>query len=502
MGFKLSARKEQWVEYFKGHLRLRAFGHTGHWAVIVLLCLTCMVEARAQSSRVEIKIVSVAPARVSVDLELRAATTVVSFRNAYAGVLGLGNRIERLEASVDGQSIPIKALGPGEYQSEVKVSRLRYEVNLAEPVQPAQMSHVSWLNKDHGLLMLADLIPRAAGNDAMRVRVEVPAGWSAGANIAGEHSQYNTSNPDKAVLMVGRLLRKKTRRMEEKTFSLISSGEWPFSDDDALKIAEKIVGEYSKVTGYALKSDAVVMLVPFAGKSGPEQWTAETRGNAVVLLLGNQASRKRVLAKLGIVLSHEIFHLWVPNALRLVGDYDWFFEGFTLYQALRMALHLKLISFDTYLETIARVYDSHVSSREVDRLSLIEASERRWTTASSLVYDKGMLAAFVYDLTIRNATDCERSLDDVYRQLFRLHATGQGHANETIINLLNGTARLDSFGRDYVESTGRASLQTVLFTYGLQLRSGGAKSRATKLELASDLNELQRKALRCIGYRG
>ncbi len=192
----------------------------------------------------------------------------------------------------------------------------------------------------------------------------------------------------------------------------------------------------------------------------------------------------------------------MPNELALAGDYDWFFEGFTLYQALRMALRLKLISFGTYLETIARVYDSYLRSPEADRLSLIEASERRWTTASSLVYDKGMLAAFVYDLTLRSATNCEQSLDDVYRQLFRPGGTGHGSANETIINILNRPAAMNSFGRENVETAGRINLQPVLSSYGLQLRPGGARGQGTKLVVANELNSVQRKALRCLGYRG
>jgi hypothetical protein len=45
--------------------------------------------------------------------------------------------------------------------------------------------------------------------------------------------------------------------------------------------------------------------------------------------------------QLEIIFTHEVLHLWVPNALRLHGDYDWFFEGFTLYTALLTALELK-----------------------------------------------------------------------------------------------------------------------------------------------------------------
>jgi hypothetical protein len=353
--------------------------------------------------------------------------------------------------------------------------------------------------------MLADLLPRAlkgTGNAATTIGVEVPMRWTIASNLTGGGPQYSTSDPDKTVFMVAPSVRSKTRRIGTTQFSVLTAGDWPFSDGDALKIAEQLIKEYSNLTGYVLKNDAALMLLPFPREVGPEHWTAETRGNAVVLLLGKQASRKRVLAKLGIVLSHEIFHLWVPNALALDGDYDWFFEGFTLYQALGVALRHKLISFETYLETIARVYDSYSSSSDHDRLSLIEASERRWTTASSLVYDKGMLAAFVYDLTVRTATDCQQSLDDVYRQLFRQHAAGQESANETIIGLLSKPVIMKSFGQDYVEGKGRINLQAVLTEYGIQLRPAGPRGEATRLELVNHLSNTQRKALRCLGYRG
>ncbi len=488
-------------------LRAKLCGPSRHLLPLfacAFLVLTCVAEAHAQTLRARISVVSLEPARIRVDLQL-AATNALSFRNTYGGILGLGDRIERLEASKGATGIEVRKLAPGEYQSETRFTKLSYDVNVTEPTRPAQMSHISWLNRDRGLLMLADLLPTPARNSgivATTIRLEVPTGWAVASNITSKEREYLTADPDKGVFLVGPSVREKSRRIGAMDLSLITSDKWPLSDSDALKIAEKLIKEYSKVTGYTLKNNAVVILIPFPGEAGPEHWSAETRGNAVVLLLGRQASRKRVLAKLGIVLSHEIFHLWVPNALDLEGDYDWFFEGFTLYQALRTDLRLGLISFDTYLETIARVYDSYLSSADGDRLSLIAASERRWTTSSSLVYDKGMLVAFIYDLTLRNAADCQASLDDVYRQLFRRHATGHESANETIIKLLTEPTRMESFGQDYVEGPGRINLGSPLASYGIQLHRGIPGRTATKLELASDLSKTQRKALRCLGYRG
>lgn len=483
----------------------RGVSAPGFLILSAVFAIACAGSIDAQTVRAHIAIVSVAPARVRIEVAWPTPTSVISFRNSAAGAMGLGERFERLEAELDGKQISVRKLAPGEYQTDQKITRLNYEVNLTGPSQPVHWSHVSWLKADSGLLMLADLLPRSAreAGGVATITLNVPSHWNVGSNLSSkEPPTYVTVDPDKGVFLVGPSVRKRIGRTGATNLSVVRLGDWPFSDEDVLKIAGKLLEEYARVTGHTLRSEPVLMLLPYPGESGPERWTAETRGNAIVILIGNRASRKQLLAKLGIVLTHEIFHLWVPNELALAGDYDWFFEGFTLYQALRMALRLKLISFDTYLETIARVYDSYLSAPEADRMSLIEASERRWTTSSSLVYDKGMLSAFVYDLALKSATDCEQSLDDVYRRLFQPGGTGQGSANETIIGILKAPAAMNSFGREYVEVAGRINLQPVLSSYGLQLQPRGARGQVTKLVVANDLNKVQRKVLRCMGYRG
>ena len=458
---------------------------------------------QTQTIRAQIAVASVEPARIKIEVELPAPTGVLSFRNAYGGVLGLGERIETLAASgANGEAVPVQKLAPGEFQSAEKFTRFSYEVNLAEPARPARMSHVSWLNREHGLLMLMDLLPAAPkdanGFVAAEIEVAVPVGWTVAANAKKDGSRFLTDDPKNAVFLIGPSVHEKTERFGAINFSLVISGKWPFSEKDAIRIARRIIAEYARLTRFELKRNAVLMLVPYPGEAGPGNWSAETRGNDVVLLLGRKASGKRVLSRLGIVLSHELFHLWVPNSLRLAGDYDWFFEGFTLYQALRMDLRLGLISFDDYLETIARVYDSYLAATDRDRLSLIEASERRWTTSSSLVYEKGMLAAVIYDLSRRKLSDCRESLDDVYAELFQSSAGGQRSANETIIGLLSAREGLTSFAKDYVEAAGKIELNATLSAYGIQVQSG---SSGTKLVVARELDSAQRKLLDCIGYR-
>ena len=463
---------------------------------------SCSVNAQTLSAR--ISVASIAPARIRIDLRLPGVTDTLSFRNTYGGVLGLGERIETV-AGVrdDGHRVPVQKLAPGEFQSAEKFARFAYDVNLAGPMRPADMSHVSSLNSDRGLLMLADLLPQSTANTnqhtSTSIDIDVPKGWTVASNVKNEGSQFSTDDAETAVFLVGPSLREKQQRLGATNLSIIASGKWPLSEDDAAKIAVEILEEYSRVTQFALKRNAVLMLVPYSGEAGPDNWSAETRGNVVVLVLGRKASRKRVLARLGIVLSHELFHLWVPNSLKLAGDYDWFFEGFTLYQALRMDLRLGLISFDDYLDTIARVYDSYQSSADRDRLSLVEASERRWTTSASLVYEKGMLVAFIYDLSLRKLTDCQASLDDVYAKLFRLSGTGQRSANETIISVLSEREELQALARDYVEKAATIDLNEILPAYGIQVGTSGSGS--TKFILVRELSKTQQSLLRCVGYR-
>jgi predicted metalloprotease with PDZ domain len=468
--------------------------------VVGLVVLAASAGVQAQTLNVRVAVTSTTPARIRINAEFPNPADVISFPNSYGGVLGLAERIENVEARVaSGQAVTVRELAPGEFQTSEKFNQISYDVNLNESMSPAQASHVSWLNSERGLLMLSDLLPRSIkGSGAfssVKIQLELPGAWTAASNSEKQTSMaYFTEEPDKAVFLIGPQLQERSQRSGAKDLSVVLSGDWPIADKDALKIGRQIAQEYSKLTGFELKRNAVLILVPFPGDVGPERWAAETRGNAVVLLLGHKGSRRQTLSRLGIVLAHEIFHLWVPNSLKLEGDYDWFFEGFTIYQALRMDLRLHLISFDDYLDTIARVYDSYLSAPDRENLSLIQASERRWTTSSTLVYDKAMLVAFLYDLQLRRTSVCKASVADLYRQLFRRASTRQADANETIIGILNEQLGQESFAREYIQGVGIINLVSALSPYGISVRH---TTSGTRLYTAHT-DKAQKKLLNCL----
>ena len=202
------------------------------------------------------------------------------------------------------------------------------------------------------------------------------------------------------------------------------------------------------------------MIAPLPVATGSVKWRAETRGSTVVLLMDPDAAATNWPAQLGIIFTHELLHLWVPNALRLEGDYDWFFEGFTLYTALVTALELKFIDLNEYVATLGRVYDAYLS--RPDELSLIDASERRWTTGNAAVYDKGMLVAFLYDLAIRRDSGGKTRLGSVYRKLFARTATQPANGNEVIIQLLSSTPAGADLAKRYIEGQEELDLKALL----------------------------------------
>jgi predicted metalloprotease with PDZ domain len=166
-----------------------------------------------------------------------------------------------------------------------------------------------------------------------------------------------------------------------------------------------------------------------------------------------------------------------------------------MYIALRTALELRVINFKGFLETLAGAYDVYIS--HPDDVSLIEASETRWTTGFNQVYVKGMLVAFLYDLKLRKASGATATLADRYRELFAGRVAANANGNEAIIDLLDAAPAMNGFGKLYVESNTKLELEQLLPAYGLTLDSSGRRSQ---LQVSRNLTAEQKQLLRSLGY--
>ena len=482
-------------------------GTAGACLRLVLFAASCLlaasVAARAETLTARISVVSTAPARVRVEGERERPARAWSFRNVYANLMNLGERIENMKLYDGGGSeVQVRRLAPGEYEAAAPASRFVYEVKLDAPLFEGDAAHVSWLTPERGFLMLGDLLPLSGGEqaDGARVTFTLPENWAiASSEKASASGGFELADFERAVFFVGPSLRERRGRVGAMEFVFVTAGEWAFSDEEARDVAERILKEHAETFGGAAAGSVMLALSPFPRAAAADHWSAETRGTTVTLLAGKSPSRTAALAQLSFPLAHELFHLWVPNALRLDGSYDWFYEGFTLYQALAAAVRLELLTFQDYLNAMARAFDAYRMAQGREQLSLLKASERRWTLSPALVYNKGMLVALLYDLTLRQQTRNKRSLTDVYRELFRATRASQGprDGNSAALAALNSAGDLKDLTRRYVEDAGEIELQSAVAPFGLRVETFSAR---TRMSVAESLSGSQRDLLRKFGY--
>jgi M61 glycyl aminopeptidase len=466
----------------------------------VFLFLLCVgASASARSPDVKITIVSASPARVRVEGRREAGTTAWSFRDSYAGAVGLAGRIENLSLSDEsGAAVPVRQLAPGEFTSAKAATRFSYEMRLDPPAFVSDASHISWLAADRGLLMPGDILPLPFAG--ARDELVLATGWSV-STVESKNADgtFDVADAERSVFVVGHNLREHHSRAGRLALTLATVGDWAFTDAEAADSAEEILKIYEEVTGGVPSTRAMLAVLPPPQSVAGNVWNAETRGSTVVLLSGNLSSKLAALAQLNGAITHELFHLWVPNGLALEGEYDWFYEGFTNYQALRVAMRRGQLTFQNYLDALGREFDAYRSAREGKEVSLAEASQRRWSGGTALVYHKGMLVAFLYDLALMRETGGKSSLDAAYRELFRRYGQGGARAdgNRAVVEILSGMPGMRDFVERYVVGASEIDLASRIETFGLRIEPGGAR---THVGVAASPDRSQRELLRKLGY--
>jgi predicted metalloprotease with PDZ domain len=160
------------------------------------------------------------------------------------------------------------------------------------------------------------------------------------------------------------------------------------------------------------------------------------------------------------------------------------------------ARELNLISFQEFLNTLARVYDSYRSTP--GQTSLVEASERRWSGGNSAIYDKGMLVAFLYDLMLREESGGKTRLSQKYRQLFSEYGSKATDGNEAIMSLLKSSSATGEFLKSHVEGRRILNLEQSLNRYGFLMDT---KEPQTHLRVADSLSSDQLRLVGALGYK-
>ncbi|MBA2336018.1 MAG: hypothetical protein H0V90_13925 [Blastocatellia bacterium] len=460
----------------------------------------------AQSFEASIKIETNAGPLASVSgrnlvANVNAGKRHVSFLRSNIGAENLGDRVSDLILlDRNGKQVAYKKFIAGEFVAEADFTAWSYKIRLEMPKNPKAAAHISWLSTDTGILMLDDLLPQLSENGEMlsaKITLEIPDGWQIAAGEKVTEKHFDVSDTEKKVFVIGKDMRERRIEMGRFNLNLLTIGEWQFSDEEAAKTASEIYEEYLKIYGKTPSQTAQISILKFPDNVSPGTWEAETRGSSVTIISSDMPFKTQSLQRLREQMRHELFHLWLPGGVNLSGNYDWFFEGFALYQSLKTGVQLNQIRFDDFLDTLSRAHN--IDSLQTRRLSLIEASVNRWNGADTQVYARGMLVAFLCDIALLNESKGKRSVSDIFRRVFEKHSfPGERQdGNAAVLSIMQADPELLPIIQEYVKGAGKIDWQTQLQTAGIE---SGPGNKRTSLHIIEKPKKNQKALLDKLGY--
>ena len=423
-----------------------------------------------------------------------------SFLQTYADAENLARRIRDLRLfDRDGNEIPHKKFAAGEFVAERPAEKFSYRINLRPSENTISNAHISWLSEARGLLMPNDLLPQFGdAKVSAKISFDLPEDWKISTNEKKiDARSFLIEDAENAVFLIGRDFREQEIVVDQTRLIFTVLGEWQFGDELAHEMTEEILREYTELFGGIPVQRASVFLLPFPEDIGLDRWRAETRGRNIVILSSRMIAESFARQRLHEQLRHELFHLWIPNALGLSGDYAWFYEGFAVYQALKTGLGLGQIRFEDFLNTLEQA--NFLEQKRNSSVSLIEGSETRWSGADAgSVYAKGLLVAFLCDAALLDKSRGKTGLREIFRKLYRTHgAAEKREANPSVLKVLNGFEELSPIIARYIEGTEKIEWAKYLAVFGIE--NAGNKTNAN-LKLKSKLSGREKALLKKLGY--
>jgi len=183
--------------------------------------------------------------------------------------------------------------------------------------------------------------------------------------------------------------------------------------------------------------------------------------------------------------------------LALTGNYDWFYEGFTVYQALRTGVAKNQIRFEDFLDTLAQAYNfDNLQSR---KSSLVDSSKNRWNVSDNQIYARGMLTAFLTDVALLRESRGKRSIAAIFQNVYQKHHVPNEPAdgNAAILGILRKYSELNSIIEKYVTGTDEINWKTDLETIGIEATE---ENSVIRLSVMVKLNNQQKDLLDNLGY--
>ncbi len=470
----------------------------------ILQILHLFNNSNAQDLEVNIKLDASQPQIVTIEGKRKAAKQTsrnLSFLTSIAGQKVSGERISNLKLfDSKGMAVAYKRFIPGEYVAESEFTGWSYQVDLTPPKDQKLMARVSWVADSAGIFMLNDMLPQFRRNEITKTKIvfDVATLYSWPVSTAVEKCNpitYFASDVSKSVFYIGQDW-KGAANLDPPGLQIELLDDFQFIGVEALQMAEAINGEYSSKFGVQALPIAIAIAKFSNGKLN--EWDAETRGRNITIFTSHTSFKSQALQQLHEQLRHEMFHLWIPNGMNVTGNYDWFYEGFALYQSLKTGVALNRIRFDDYLDTLSRAYD--IDRAQKQKVSLIEASKNRWTGDNNTqIYARGMLVAFLCDLALLEKSKGKRSVTNLLRKLYEDHKPPniEEDGNEAVLKLLRSNSELIPIIDRNITGAESVDWSVLIKAAGLEV---DLTDKTTNLKVTAKPSGRQKDLLDKLGY--
>ena len=462
--------------------------------IALVQILHFFTNAVAQDIEAKIEISAEKPETARVSGRFQNGERNLSFARSFAGFSGLGERIRDVQLfSADGKAVGYQTAVPGEYVADSPFAGWSYTIDLTPRKEQAAAAHVSWIANGQGVLMFGDALPirgESGTKSSARVHLVLPPGWQQMDNHI--NGIVNTTDSQSEVVVVGRDLRFRTVHVGETAITIGIAGTWLFTADEIASYAQSIYTNTMEVFGTPATNSVFVNIFKFPQDLPPGQWQADTRGQNITIASSDMPFRTQSLQRLHEQLRHETCHLWIPNGVNLSGNYDWFFEGFALYSSLKLAVAQNRIRFEDLLDTLSRAYA--IDARQSDRMSLIEASEKRSSGTETYIYARGMVTAFLCDILLLNKSKSKRSVNDLLHEIYSKHKVPapRTDGNNAVLGAMKAHHELLPVIEKYIQGKGMLQIQNELGLAGVEYSDG--------LRVMPRLNGRQKDLLDALGY--
>jgi predicted metalloprotease with PDZ domain len=253
----------------------------------------------------------------------------------------------------------------------------------------------------------------------------------------------------------------------------------PFDEKAMVDGIEKITQGAANIFGGLPWREYLFQVRDGAEEEGLEHSDCVTLGLPSKILAANPHEDEDIIA-------HEFFHAW--NMMRIHSaeytgpDYKpvelsglWFSEGFTMFYADLLVRRAGLPAEPTRTAHLERLISAYLGNPH-SRFSAEQASRLAFNSdvnaeARSDVWLKGELLGAMLDLTIRDATDGKRSLDDLMRAMFAQFSGERGFTTADVERLAGEVCdcNLTPFFDAYVRGAKEIDFKDYLQLAGLKM---------------------------------